>query len=79
MQIMDTLPNLVFLQEYHKKKKQQEKEQKNGQKSKVPTLAKECCDIISKTRHHVKRVVKSAIAVRIVTSPEGCRTEGSES
>ena len=47
MQIMDTLPNLVFLQEYNEKtNKIARKEAKSGQKSRVTTLAEECRDII---------------------------------
>ena len=77
---MDTSPNSVFLQKYHEKQiKQLEKKAKSGQKSKVATLVMECRDIRSESQHWVKIVATSAIAVRVVTSAEGCITEGSES
>ena len=57
MKIMDTSPNLMFLQEYHEKQiKKNEKKQKSDQKSKVATLAERCHDIISESQHWVKRV-----------------------
>ena len=60
MQIMDTSQNLVFLYEYNEKtNKTTRKEAKSGQKSRVATLAKECCNIISKSRHWEKNVATS--------------------
>ena len=47
MQILDTSPNIVFLQEYHER--QIRKEAKRGPKSKVVTLGEESCDIIPKS------------------------------
>ena len=61
------------------KNKTAKKEAKNGQKSKVATLGEECHDIVLELRHRAKRVATSTIAVRVATSAEGCRTEGSES
>ena len=62
MQIMDTLPNLVFLQEYNDKQiKQKEKKKKNGQKSKVLTLVEECCDISNNSKIRNTKSVMTAM------------------
>ena len=56
MQILDTLPNLMFLQEYNEKqiKQQARKETKSGQKSRVVILAEACHGIISESQHRLK-------------------------
>ena len=74
MQIMDTSPNLVFLQEYNEKQiKQQGKKEivvksleSRHQVTRVVTSVEEYCDIISESRHCMTKV--TTFFFRVTTS-----------